>query len=172
MKVGAAYGGGVATCMLSTCRGGWPRPGYLQGGDRLWPRPPAKGRPAAAKASSQYHGQTAGAAAQGWSAAARHPQGATAAHGHAARAAAKGLQIATRDQSSRGGRLQVWHPLECSLRAEAPLARAAGCNGGYSQDWSPAGAALAGAAPVEVSATRVVAPWQSGYWWARAVAAS
>ncbi|RWV88534.1 hypothetical protein GW17_00049370, partial [Ensete ventricosum] len=26
-----------------SCRGGRPRPGHLQGGDRLWPRPPAQG---------------------------------------------------------------------------------------------------------------------------------
>ncbi|RWW40158.1 hypothetical protein BHE74_00054441 [Ensete ventricosum] len=31
-------------------KGGWPWPGHLQGGGRLWPRPPAKGRSAAAKA--------------------------------------------------------------------------------------------------------------------------
>ncbi|RRT71769.1 hypothetical protein B296_00002996 [Ensete ventricosum] len=30
-KVGGAYGRGVTTCMLSACRGGWPRPGPLQG---------------------------------------------------------------------------------------------------------------------------------------------
>ncbi|RWV89949.1 hypothetical protein GW17_00047880 [Ensete ventricosum] len=31
-------------------KGGLPRPGHLQGGGRLWPRPPAKGRSAVAKA--------------------------------------------------------------------------------------------------------------------------
>ncbi|RWW12017.1 hypothetical protein GW17_00024334 [Ensete ventricosum] len=30
-KVGAACGGGAATCMLSACRGGWPQSGPLQG---------------------------------------------------------------------------------------------------------------------------------------------
>ncbi|RRT66744.1 hypothetical protein B296_00007376 [Ensete ventricosum] len=46
--------------MLSTCRGGWPWHGHLQGGSLLWPRPPAKGRPAAAKASSQGSTPTRG----------------------------------------------------------------------------------------------------------------
>ncbi|RRT46166.1 hypothetical protein B296_00024402 [Ensete ventricosum] len=49
------------------CRGGQPRPGHLQGGNRLWPRPPVKGRPTAAKvpckgATRCYQGQSAGAA--------------------------------------------------------------------------------------------------------------
>ncbi|RRT33946.1 hypothetical protein B296_00042085 [Ensete ventricosum] len=50
MKVGIACEGGSATCMLSACRGGWPRLGPLQGrsatakaplqrGDRLLPGP-------------------------------------------------------------------------------------------------------------------------------------
>ncbi|RWV83952.1 hypothetical protein GW17_00054382 [Ensete ventricosum] len=44
--------------------GGPPRLGHLQGGDRLWPRPPAKGRPTAAKAPYKgvvgcYQGQPA-----------------------------------------------------------------------------------------------------------------
>ncbi|RZR97585.1 hypothetical protein BHM03_00026811 [Ensete ventricosum] len=52
-KVGAACGGGAATYMLSASRGGWPRPGPLQGrpamawlparDGRLQPRPPTWG---------------------------------------------------------------------------------------------------------------------------------
>ncbi|RWW50953.1 hypothetical protein BHE74_00042749, partial [Ensete ventricosum] len=43
-------GGWAASHGQASYRGGRPRPGHLQGGDRLWPRPPAKGRVAATKA--------------------------------------------------------------------------------------------------------------------------
>ncbi|RRT57891.1 hypothetical protein B296_00021774 [Ensete ventricosum] len=57
--------------MMSACRGGWLWHGQLQGGGLLWLRPPANGQP------GPTCGQTAGATAQGWPAAARSPQGAT-----------------------------------------------------------------------------------------------
>ncbi|RWV85410.1 hypothetical protein GW17_00052797 [Ensete ventricosum] len=41
---------GVASHEQAPCRGGRPRPGHLQRGDQLWPRPPARGRPTMAKA--------------------------------------------------------------------------------------------------------------------------
>ncbi|RRT68856.1 hypothetical protein B296_00017232 [Ensete ventricosum] len=37
---------GVAGHDQAPCRGGQPWPDHLQGGDRLWPRPPTKGRSA------------------------------------------------------------------------------------------------------------------------------
>ncbi|RWW37515.1 hypothetical protein BHE74_00057352 [Ensete ventricosum] len=40
---------GVASHGQAPCWGGQPRPGHLQGGDRLWPRPLTKGRPTTAK---------------------------------------------------------------------------------------------------------------------------
>ncbi|RWW35293.1 hypothetical protein BHE74_00059787 [Ensete ventricosum] len=43
-------GGWVANHSHASCRDDWPWPGHLQGGSRLWPRPHAKGRLAAAKA--------------------------------------------------------------------------------------------------------------------------
>ncbi|RWV89928.1 hypothetical protein GW17_00047903 [Ensete ventricosum] len=41
---------GVAGHDQAPYRGGQPHPSHLQGGSRLWPRPPAKGRSAVAKA--------------------------------------------------------------------------------------------------------------------------
>ncbi|RWW15134.1 hypothetical protein GW17_00021040, partial [Ensete ventricosum] len=71
-------------------------------GDRLQPRPPCKGAAGCDKAPCKgtvgccqgqpARGQTAGAAARGWPAAARHPLGAAAVRDHAAGAAANGLQ--------------------------------------------------------------------------------
>ncbi|RZS12772.1 hypothetical protein BHM03_00044267 [Ensete ventricosum] len=73
--------------MLSASRDGWPRPGHMQGGDLLWPRPPAKGWPIAARASppgaTPAHGQTAGAIARGWPVVAQCLQGMAAARGQA-----------------------------------------------------------------------------------------
>ncbi|RRT36185.1 hypothetical protein B296_00045217 [Ensete ventricosum] len=55
VKVGAACRRGATTCMLSTCRGGWPRPGPLQGWlATAWP--PTRGRPTMTKAP--YEGAT------------------------------------------------------------------------------------------------------------------
>ncbi|RRT39442.1 hypothetical protein B296_00018224 [Ensete ventricosum] len=55
VKVGTACGGGVATCMLSACRGGWPRPGPLQGRPAMaWYLQGAIGNGQPARASRQW----------------------------------------------------------------------------------------------------------------------
>ncbi|RWV81784.1 hypothetical protein GW17_00056767 [Ensete ventricosum] len=77
-------------------RGGRLRQGPLQRGSRLRPGPTYKG-------VAPARDQTAGAAARGWPAIARRPQGAAAAHGHAAGATTNGLQTAARGQPARGG---------------------------------------------------------------------
>ncbi|RWW52142.1 hypothetical protein BHE74_00041457 [Ensete ventricosum] len=86
--------------MLSASRDGWPRPGHMQGGGLLWPRPPAKGWPIVARASppgvTPAHGQTAGAIARGWPVVAQCLQGMAAARGQATGTTASGLQTIAR----------------------------------------------------------------------------
>ncbi|RWW03528.1 hypothetical protein GW17_00033310 [Ensete ventricosum] len=52
--------------------GGWPRPGHLQGGNRLLPRPPAKGRPATGSRLRLAHRD--GSHRRAWPLAVRCPQ--------------------------------------------------------------------------------------------------
>ncbi|RWW23145.1 hypothetical protein GW17_00012620 [Ensete ventricosum] len=118
-------------------RSGRLRQGPLQRGDRLQQGPLQRGGRLrlgpARKGAAPARGQTARAAARGWSAAARRPQGAAAARGHAAGAAANSLQTVAHGQPARGDRLRVRRPQEGSLRAEASPARAAACKGGRQQ---------------------------------------
>ncbi|RWV97457.1 hypothetical protein GW17_00039747, partial [Ensete ventricosum] len=120
---------------------------------------PVRGRQATARASSK------GAAP------ARCQIAGAAAHSHAIGFAANGVQTATRDRLLRGGRLRVRHSQEGSLREEASPARAAACKGDRSQEWPPAGASPVRATLVEVPTAGVAAPWQSGCWRARPIAA-
>ncbi|RWW59444.1 hypothetical protein BHE74_00033614, partial [Ensete ventricosum] len=104
---------GVASHGQAPCKGGQPRPGHLQGGNQLWPRPPVKGRPTAAKvpckgAARCGQGQPVGAAAHRGSShpraqplAARRPQGRLATR-HLQGATASSQGVATSSQPTRG----------------------------------------------------------------------
>ncbi|RWV98634.1 hypothetical protein GW17_00038503 [Ensete ventricosum] len=137
--------------MLSTCRGGWPRPGPLQGrpamawllvsGGRLWPRPLKKGRPAAARASHKGRHPLA-ARPQG-----QPPEGGRLQHDARKGRTTAGSTPAGRQPAGRGtarkgcpckgGRQQGHHlqgrrPWRCRLQGWPPLGRAATCGQGQS----------------------------------------
>ncbi|RWW00235.1 hypothetical protein GW17_00036806 [Ensete ventricosum] len=81
-------GGWAASLGQASYRGDRPWPGHLQGGGRLWPRPPTKGRLAAAKALCIGVGRLrparrGGKRLRAWPLAVRHPQGQSAARGEA-----------------------------------------------------------------------------------------
>ncbi|RWW72785.1 hypothetical protein BHE74_00019384 [Ensete ventricosum] len=114
-------------------RSGRLRQGPLQRGDRLQQGPLQRGGRLrlgpARKGAAPARGQTARAAARGWSAAARRPQGAAAARGHAAGAAANSLQTVAHGQPARGDRLRVRRP-QGLLLARVVASSGSTCRGG------------------------------------------
>ncbi|RRT32748.1 hypothetical protein B296_00049350 [Ensete ventricosum] len=126
----------------------------LQRGGRLRPGPTRKGQcpPMAIPQGLSLKGsQLQLSARKGWQPPMARPQGL--------------LPAACRGPPTRGDRLRAWHPLEGSLRAKAPPVRATACKGGHSQERPLVGAALVGAALMEVPpagaalAVGVATPW-------------
>ncbi|RWV79183.1 hypothetical protein GW17_00059732 [Ensete ventricosum] len=112
-------------------RGGRLRQGPLQRGGRLRPGPARKG-------AAPARGQTAGAAARGWPAAARCPQGATDYGFDARRKAARGQRHRpqglppARAAACKGGRQQGRRPWRCRPQGWPPLGRVAADGQGQS----------------------------------------
>ncbi|RWV87560.1 hypothetical protein GW17_00050432 [Ensete ventricosum] len=125
-------------------------------------RPPTRGQPIVAKAPLQRGGRLRpGPARKGQCPPVAIPQGLSLKGGRLQLSARKGWQppmarpqgllpAAYRGPPIRGDRLRAWHPLEGSLRAKAPPARATACKGGHSQERPLVGAAPASASLMEV----------------------